>query len=167
MTKNRLASVATSAFGMLALFLLASCAEMPAGGGHGQGHGHGDGKGPPITPMGTGPYGHPQCPSGQTCKIGVTVANNSCSVDQPMVDVDVGVLVQWHLNAPAGWKFKSNGVVFQPLGPSGVFDQPSGGGSRVFSWHVKSRGADPKNEYKVYLEDGAGHDCIVDPSLWV
>jgi len=45
--------------------------------------------------------------------------------------------IQWKITNPAaeGWKFQMQGIVI--VNPGTEFDQPNGGGTRVFTWNNK------------------------------
>ena len=71
--------------------------------------------------------------------------------------------IQWKITNPASenWKFRRNGI--EITNPGGEFDNPSGGGSRVFTWNNRhTKKADYK--YAVRVEKD-GVEVWVDPTI--
>ena len=92
-------------------------------------------------------------------------SNHSLIVDPEDLDVPPGVRgpIQWKITNPAseGWKFQRNGI--EITDPRGEFDNPRGGGSRVFTWNNKHPRRE-KYKYAVRVEkDGA--NAFVDPTI--
>lgn len=90
---------------------------------------------------------------------------NSLVIDPDPVRIAAGVRgpIQWKITNPASekWKFRRNGI--EIVNPGGEFDNPGGGGSRVFTWNNKH--TKPGTfKYAVHVEkDGVA--VSVDPTI--
>ena len=71
--------------------------------------------------------------------------------------------IQWKITNPASenWKFRHNGI--EIANPGGEFDDPRGGGSRVFTWNNKHTRAGTY-KYAVHVEKD-GLNVSVDPTI--
>ena len=90
---------------------------------------------------------------------------NSLVIDPDPVRIAPGVRgpIQWRITNPASekWKFRRNGI--EIVSPGGEFDNPNGGGSRVFTWNNKH--TKPGTfKYSVHVEKD-GIDVFVDPTI--
>ncbi len=70
--------------------------------------------------------------------------------------------IQWKITNPAsaGWKFQTVGIDIQ--NPGGEFDQPHGGGSRVFTWNNKHT---RKGSYKYSVRVAGPANVDLDPTM--
>jgi len=92
-------------------------------------------------------------------------STHSLVVDPDPVRVAAGVRgpIQWQITNPASenWKFRRNGI--EITNPAGEFDNPRGGGSRVFTWNNKhTKAATYKYSVRVEKNDV---EVFVDPTI--
>ena len=92
-------------------------------------------------------------------------STHSLLIDPDPVRIAAGVRgpIQWKITNPASenWKFRRNGI--EITNPGGEFDNPNGGGSRVFTWNNRhTKKADYK--YAVRVEKD-GVEFFVDPTI--
>ena len=92
-------------------------------------------------------------------------STHSLVIDPDPVRFERGVRgpIQWRITNPASekWKFTRNGIDI--TNPGGEFDDPSGGGTRVFTWnnlHTKPG----TYKYAVTVEKD-GLQVSVDPTI--
>jgi hypothetical protein len=92
-----------------------------------------------------------------------TAPSVTASPDPVRIPANVRGTIQWKITnpAPEGWKFQAVGIDIQ--NPGGEFDQPHGGGSRIFTWNNKhTRSATFK--YSVKVTNGAAN-VELDPTM--
>ena len=92
-------------------------------------------------------------------------STHSLVVDPDPVRVAAGDRgpIQWQITNPASekWKFRRNGI--EITNPGGEFDNPRGGGSRVFTWNNKhTKPATYKYSVRVEKDDV---EVFVDPTI--
>ena len=92
-------------------------------------------------------------------------STHSLVVDPDPVRVAAGVRgpIQWQITNPASenWKFRRNGI--EITNPAGEFDNPRGGGSRMFTWNNKhTKAATYKYSVRVEKNDV---EVFVDPTI--
>jgi hypothetical protein len=89
----------------------------------------------------------------------------SVTVNPNQADIPVGVRgpIQWTIMNPAveGWKFQMQGIVI--ANHSGEFDNPTGGGTRVFTWNNNHTKAGTY-KYAVKVENGTSQ-AELDPFI--
>src|SRR5262245_39646935 len=94
--------------------------------------------------------------------VGIT---HSLVIDPDPIGIAAGVRgpIQWKITNPASekWKFRRNGI--EIVNPGGEFDDPRGGGSRVFTWNNKHTKAGTY-KYAVHVEKD-GVNVSVDPTI--
>jgi hypothetical protein len=92
-------------------------------------------------------------------------ATHSLVIEPDPVRIPAGVRgpIQWKITNPASeqWKFRRNGI--EITNPGGEFDNPSGGGSRVFTWNNRHT---KKQDYKYAVRvEKDGVEVFVDPTI--
>ena len=92
-------------------------------------------------------------------------SENSLVIDPDPVSIAPGVRgpIQWKITNPASdkWKFRRNGIEIDD--PSGEFDNPRGGGSRVFTWNNRHT---KKGDYKYTVRvEKDGLEVFKDPTI--
>jgi hypothetical protein len=85
------------------------------------------------------------------------------SPDPVRIPPDVRGPIQWRITNPAsdGWKFQTVGIDIR--NPGGEFDQPRGGGSRVFTWNNRHT---RKASYKYSVRVTGPADVELDPTMF-